>query len=283
MLTTREIKALLKQERLSISKYRGQNFLVDENIQTRIIQAMSISPEDCLLEIGPGLGALTETLARQAACLIAVDKDKAFIKILQNNLSNYNNIKLFCADILKFEIGKCNNNQLKVIGNLPYYITTPIIAYLLEKQRRWIKEIYITVQEEVGKRLLAQPGNKDYSALTILIQYWTTANLLFNIPKRAFYPQPKVDSVFLKLKVRTHPAVIVQDEAQFFTIVHTIFNKRRKTLLNSLTHKMEKAERLRIQQLLEEIGINYQTRPEQMSIDDFAKIEHNFYNRGIRL
>lgn len=244
---------------------------------------MNISPDDCLLEIGAGLGALTETLAQQAACLIAVDKDKAFIRILKNNLSKYNNIQLFCADILKFELEKYNSKQLKVIGNLPYCITTPIIAYLLEKQRQWIKEIYITVQEEVGKRLLAQPGNKDYSALTILIRYFTEGNLLFNIPKKAFYPQPKVDSVFLKLKVYSRPAVIVKDEAQFFKIVRTIFNKRRKTLLNSLTHKMEKADRLKIQQLLEEIGINYQTRPEQMSIDDFAKIEHNFYNRGIKL
>lgn len=283
MLTIAEIKALLRQERLSISKCRGQNFLVDPGIQTRIIQAMDIRPDDHVLEIGAGLGALTETLAQRAACLTAVDKDKAFIRILENKLSKYNNLQLFCADILQFEISRYSSSPLKVIGNLPYYITTPIIACMLEKHRQWIKEIYITVQEEVGKRLTARPGSKDYSALSILTQYFTAAKLLFTIPKKAFYPQPRVDSVFLQLKIYPQPAVTVRDEAQFFRIVRTIFGKRRKTLLNALTHNMEKEKRADIQQILTAGGINCQIRPEQMSLDELAKIAHNLYNKGIKL
>ncbi|MBL7085142.1 MAG: ribosomal RNA small subunit methyltransferase A [Candidatus Omnitrophica bacterium] len=279
MLTIREIKDILKREHISISKRRGQNFLVDAWVQRKIVEAIDIKPDDVILEIGPGLGALTENLAQLARRVIAVEKDKALARILKEKLSRHKNLEIIHQDILQFDIGK---KKIKVVGNLPYYITTPIIGYLLEKQREGVKDIFITVQNEVGKRLVAKKGTKDYSAITILTQYFTKPKLLFSIPKRAFYPQPKVDSVFIHLRILKNPSVKVNNQEQFFKIVHSCFQQRRKTILNSLSHQ-KKAERDTIQQALQEAGIDFGARPERLSLDEFAKIEDIFYTKGVRL
>lgn len=283
MLRVREIKDILRREHLSISKRRGQNFLVDEWVQKRIMDAIDIQPADYILEIGPGLGALTEGLAKRAADVVAVEKDKALARISQQTLSGYRNLQIICEDILSLHIGRFSKNKLKVVGNLPYYITTPIIGYLLEKQRCSLKDIFITVQDEVGRRLVAKAGNKVYSAITLLVQYFTKPKLLFPIPKRAFYPQPKVDSVFVHLHILNEPSVQVNNQEQFFKIVRRGFNQRRKTILSSLSHKLDKKDKVRIRQLLKESGIDFQTRPENFSVREFAEIEDAFYKGGIRL
>jgi len=283
MLTVKEIKEILRRERIVISKRRGQNFLVDANIQRKIIQSAEINSPDVVLEIGPGLGALTEDLSRQAAEVIAVEKDKGLFKFLLQNYSNYENLKLMRSDILDVNFNKITNKKLKVIGNLPYYISTPIIGYLLEEQRARIKDIFITVQQEVGRRLVAKGGRKDYSALTILVQYFTTPRILFSLPKRSFYPQPKVDSVFVHLQMLTRPRVKVNSQPQFFKIVQACFQQRRKTILNSLTHKMTNLKKDHLQQALGEGDIDTQARPERLSVEQFARIEDIFYNRGIKL
>lgn len=283
MLTVKGIKDILKQERIFISKCRGQNFLIDERIKKMIIEAVDIGVMDEILEIGPGLGALTEELAKQANKVIAVEKDRALARVLQERLSGYKNLQIFCQDILHFDIENKKRLKLKVVGNLPYYITTPIIGYLLEQKRQSLSGIFITVQEEVGRRLVAKAQTKDYSALTIFVKYFTQARILFFIPKRAFYPQPKVDSVFVHLRLLDEPSVKANNPEQFFRIVRTGFNQRRKTILNSLTHKMNRLKREQIQGFLSDSGIDVQARPETLSLEDFARIEDTFYKRNVAI
>ena len=280
MLTVSEIKEILKRERISISKRRGQNFLIDPHMQKRIIEAIDIKPTDEILEIGPGLGALTQYLAEQAGVVFAVEKDRALTRVLSEMLSGYKNLKLIHQDILKTNVAALTQRTMKIVGNLPYYITTPIIGHLLESQRDSLKAIFVTIQEEVGKRMLAQPGSKDYSALTIFVRYFTDARRLFSIPKRAFYPQPKVDSVFVHLRILDKPRVKVNNQQQFFKIVRRCFSQRRKTILNSLAHKLKKD---RIEKALRAEGLDVGLRPETLSIEEFAKIEDIFYKRRIRV
>ena len=294
MLSICEIKDILKRERISISKRRGQNFLVDAWSKKKIIEAIDLKPDDEILEIGPGLGALTEDLAKQAALILAVEKDKALARILKMRLSGYKNLKIFHQDILQFDLEKFTSldskhltgftkKKLKVVGNLPYYITTPIIGHLLEEQRERIEDIFITVQHEVGKRLVAKKGIRDYSAITILTQYFTKPEILFSIPKRAFYPQPKVNSVFIHLRILKKPSVNLNNQEQFFKIVRACFNQRRKTILNSLAHRLKELEKEKIQQIFKETDLDERLRPERLSMAEFAKIEALFYRKGVRL
>jgi len=278
MLRTAEIKDILRQEHIFISKRRGQNFLIDQRAQERIIQAIDVKAAEEIVEIGPGLGALTEDLALQANKVFAVEKDKALARILQQRLSRYTNLQIIHQDILKFDIKKSTHKKVKIVGNLPYYITTPIIGYLLEEQRENLKEIFITVQHEVGRRLVAKVDSKDYSSFSIFVQYFTEPEILFSIPKRAFYPQPKVDSVFVHLDILKRPRVKTNNPQQFFNIVRTCFNQRRKTILNSLAHKLGKTEKMRIQQALTQEGIDVGVRPENLSLAEFAEIENILCN-----
>lgn len=257
--------------------------MVDANIQRKIIQAADINSDDAVLEIGPGLGALTEDLARRAACVIAIEKDQGLFKILKQQLSRYANLKFMRADILDVNLTKITDKKLKVISNLPYYISTPIIGYLLEEQRQRIKDVFITVQDEVGRRLLTNRGNKGYSALTILVRYFTQPRLLFSISKRSFYPQPKVDSVFIHLHVLQQPAVRVNNQEQFFKIVKACFQQRRKTIANSLAHHLINIEKDTIVQALKEADVDNQRRPEELSLEQFARIEEAFYRRGYKI
>jgi 16S rRNA (adenine1518-N6/adenine1519-N6)-dimethyltransferase len=283
MLNIAEIKEILRQERIFISKRRGQNFLVDANIQRKIIQAADINSQDTVLEIGPGLGALTEDLARQAAWVIAVEKDKALFKVLKQGLSKYKNLKFMRADILDVNLTKITDKRLKVIGNLPYYIGTPIVGYLLEEQRERVKDIFITVQYEVGRRLVAERGSKDYAALTMLVRYFTKPELLFSLPKRSFYPQPKVDSVFVHLHILKEPPVNLNSQKQFFKIIQACFQQRRKTITNSLAHHLINIEKDKVAQALSEAGVDIKKRPEDLSINQFAQIEDAFYKRGYKV
>ncbi len=173
MLTALEIKQILKQERLFISKRRGQNFLVDSWVQKKIIQAIEINENDLILEIGPGLGALTESLVQDAESVIAVEKDRGLARTLKNVLSANPNLQIICRDILEVDFKKLTNKKITVVGNLPYCLSSAIVGYLLERQREMIKDIFITVQYEVGKRLIAKGATKDYSSISVLVQYFT--------------------------------------------------------------------------------------------------------------
>lgn len=271
-----QLRDLLDSQQFRPFKRLGQNFLVDQNIQQKIIQSCQIKPDDFVLEIGAGLGALTKDLAASCRELVAVEKDKRFVPILKEKLADFSNLKILEDDILKIKLRKVFKNlyrrKIKVIGNLPYYITTPIIFHLLE-QKEVIDYIFITIQKEVGERILANPGGKDYGRLSLGVQYLTSPKLLFNIPKGAFYPKPRVDSCFLKLAVKENLVPPVADLELFFKLIEYSFNQRRKIILNSLADKkcifLKKEE---LGGVLKKAQINPTCRPETLSIEDFARL-----------
>lgn len=251
-------------------KSLGQNFLVDQNIANKIIQACKLQKSDRVLEIGPGLGQLTKAIAPEVKEVLGIELDRHLCENLEKNLK-FDNIRLSCQDILQFDFRKLAFFKVKVIGNLPYYISTPIISHLLEHKDK-ITAIYIALQKELGERVVASPGGKEYGAFTCFVQYHTQPKILFNIKRGCFRPQPKVDSVFLELKIRENPAVAVEDEDLFFKIIRQAFNQRRKTIINGLAGLFPKSDS---KSILEKARINPQLRPEQLSLEDFAKITHS--------
>lgn len=287
-----ELKTILTSYHLSPRKKLGQNFLIDQNIQKKIIENCQIKPGDLILEIGPGLGALTKDLAQalyrngtgQAQELVIVEKDKGFVSVLKETLSDFKNIKILEDDILNIKLRKVFKNlgdkKIKVIGNLPYYLTTPIIFYLLE-QKSIIDSIFITIQKEVGARMLAKPGGKDYGRLSLSVQYLTTPKLLLSIPRGAFYPQPKVDSYFIKLEIKKDLRPKVADIDLFFNLINTSFSQRRKVILNSLAEKKPLSlPKERVRQILLEAQIDPSRRPETLTIEEFAHITDIIAGKG---
>lgn len=279
-----ELRSLLASQQFHPLKKLGQNFLIDQNIQQKIIQNCQIKSTDFILEIGAGLGALTKDLAFYGKEVVAVEKDRRFISILKEKLGNFKNLKILEEDILNIKARKIFKNlkgkKIKVIGNLPYYITTPIIFYLLG-QREIIDSIFITIQKEVGTRILAKPGGKDYGRLSLGLQYLTWPKLLLHIPKGAFYPQPKVESCFIKLIVKENPQPPVTDLNLFFDLIENSFNQRRKIILNSLADKkrifLTKEELLDI---FAQTKIDPTRRPETLSIDEFGRLANTISAKG---
>jgi 16S rRNA (adenine1518-N6/adenine1519-N6)-dimethyltransferase len=247
--------------RIRSKKSLGQNFLTDKNITQKIIQACELSQEDFILEIGPGQGILTKELVKVAKNVFAVEKDEKLAQALAFNLKDYKNLKVIRGDILKYKI---ETKATKVIGNIPYYITTPIIEHLLNQKGK-IDTIFVTIQKEVAQRLTAKPGSKIYGSLSIFVQYHTIPEIKFFISRGCFKPQPKVDSAFVGLKMRQAPAVRVEDEELFFKIVRTSFSQRRKMISNTLKNFVSAEEIL-------QLGIASSKRPEELSLEDFAKL-----------
>jgi len=231
MLKLSEVRSILREYNIRPSKRLGQNFLIDQNIKDKIINSIEVGKENTVLEIGPGLGTLTQDLCKKAERVIAVEKDKRLYDFLTKNLS-WGNLELINDDILKYEFENLSS-KLIIVGNLPYSISSPILNHLINN-RDYISSIYITVQAEFGQRLVASPGTKDYSSLSCYAQFYTEPNTLFNIPKRAFYPVPEVDSCFMRMNIRKDKPYEV-DEERLFKIIRASFSKRRKTILNSLS------------------------------------------------
>jgi 16S rRNA (adenine1518-N6/adenine1519-N6)-dimethyltransferase len=277
MLTKTQLKEAFLQHGFRPLKRLGENYLIDSNIKEKIVEAAGAKTGDVVLEIGPGLGAITMDLAGSGASVYAVEKDKKAFAIL-SELANdrYPNLKLFCDDILKFDLGNIpHSGKMKVAGNLPYYITTPIIELLIEK-RNMISSAIILVQREVAERLLAAPGSKDYSSLSCFVQYHSRPVYLHTVKRTSFYPEPEVDSSLLRLEFLDKPSVEVADEGVFFKIVRGAFNQRRKTIMNSLSREevldMPKEE---LSRLLARAGVAPQSRPEDLSLQQFASIANN--------
>lgn len=277
-------KELLKKYNLKAVKKFGQNFLTDEGILRTIIDSSGLSKEDCVLEIGPGLGALTQGLCQRAGKVLAVEIDRQLMPVLKVVLFGYDNVQVINDDILKLDLKTVLSEQFgnvpaKVVANLPYYITTPIIMKLLE-DRLNLKSITIMVQKEVGDRLCAPPGGKDYGALTVAVQYYCVPNKILVVPSDAFIPQPEVDSMVVRLDVREKPAVKVRDEEMFFRVVKASFAQRRKTLLNALSSGNFGLSKDRIKAILDGCNIQENRRGETLSLEEFAAIADEISDLG---
>lgn len=273
-------KEILEKFGFSFKKSLGQNFLIDTNILRRIVEHAELDGErSAAIEIGPGIGALTEQLARSAKKVLAFEIDGRLIPILEETLAPYENTKVIHNDVLKANVKEVIETEfaelddIMVVANLPYYVTTPIIMKLLEEKLP-IRGIVCMLQKEVADRIAAKPGTKEYGSLSIAVQYYTEAETVMIVPKTVFIPQPNVDSAVIRLTVRKEPIVQVQSEEFFFTVTRASFAQRRKTILNNLTSQLPdgKSKKEQILEALAEAEIEPTRRGETLSIAEFARL-----------
>lgn len=271
--------AVLQKYNFSFQKKFGQNFLINPSVLEDIISEADVTEDDMVLEIGPGIGTMTQYLCEAARQVIAVEIDTNLIPILQDTLSEYDNVKVINEDILKVDINALaneynNGKPIKVVANLPYYITTPIIMGLFESHVP-IDSITIMVQKEVADRMQEGPGSKEYGALSLAVQYYSTPEIVVNVPPSCFMPQPKVGSAVIKLTRHEKPPVDVDDEKLMFKLIRASFNQRRKTLANGLNNfggfNLSKEM---IQESIEELGVPVNVRGEALSLEQFAKLSN---------
>jgi len=272
LATRAGLRAVIDRYGIQTRKKLGQHFLVDTHVVDKIISAASLSQEDCVLEIGPGPGGLTQTLLKHTGHLIAVELDKQLIPVL-TELFPYPNITIIQGDILRLNLPEIlapyTTRPIKVVANLPYYITTPVILFLLESGLPF-KSITVMVQKEVAKRMAASPGTKDYGSLTLAIKYYADVELVANVPVNSFMPRPAVDSAVVQLYVRPNPPVVA-DKESLFKVIHAAFNQRRKTLINALASGLE-MDKVYIASVLEECGFASDVRGETLDMAAFARI-----------
>ena len=270
-------KEVLSKYNMSAKKKFGQNFLIDSGVLVGIVEASGVTKEDCVLEIGPGIGSLTQYLAEAAKRVVSVEIDKTLIPVLNDTLSEYDNVTIINEDILKVDIESIvkeynEGRAIKVVANLPYYITTPIIMKLFESGAP-IDSITVMVQKEVADRMVMGPGNKDYGSLSLAVGYYAKATAVMNVPPGSFIPQPNVGSAVVHLKRYEKPAVEVGNEKYMFEIIRTAFNQRRKTLSNSLSNNPSlKVTRQQVQDALTKINIDEKARGEVLSLTQFARL-----------
>ena len=266
---------ILQKYKFVFQKKFGQNFLIDEHVLEKIISAAGIGPDDFVVEIGPGIGTMTQYLAHAARGVAAVEIDKALIPILQDTLSAYGNVTVINEDVLKVDLKELAENMnggrpVKVVANLPYYITTPIIMGLFESHVP-VESITVMVQKEVAERMQAGPGTKDYGALSLAVQYYAEPYIVANVPPNCFMPRPNVGSAVIRLQVHENPDVKVQDESLMFRIIRASFNQRRKTLQNSISHDSQLGiSKEVVARILEELGLSATIRGEALSLQQFA-------------
>jgi len=282
--TPSRTKQIIEANSFAFKKNFGQNFLIDSNILDNIATSAGITKEDCVLEIGPGIGSLTQVLAEYAKRVIAVEIDSTLIPILHQTLLGYNNVEVLNQDILKTNIHaliseKNDEKPIKVVANLPYYITTPILMDLLEKQYP-IDNITVMVQKEVAERMQATPGNKEYGALSVAVQYYCDANIDMIVPPSCFMPRPKVSSAVITLRVLNERKVKTKDEQLFFHIVKCAFGQRRKTLLNGLYNQgnfdFTKDE---LSEIITGLGWDARVRGETLDIFAFSQLTDAIYDK----
>ena len=274
-IASREVTMhILKAFGLRMSKKLGQNFLIDARIVQGIVDAAEVKPGDRVLEIGPGIGTLTQGLAEAGADVTAVELDKKLPAVLKETLKAYDNVRIVPGDILKVNIPEIMGDApFKVAANLPYYITTPILMTLLER-RLPITHMVTMVQKEVAERMTAKPGSRIYGALSVAVQYYTEPQIVLDVPPRSFIPAPEVMSVVVSCRVRKEPAVAVQDEKLFFRVVKAAFGQRRKTLMNALKGGGFPKEAVR--DALEQSGIDPTRRGETLTLEEFGRLADAF-------
>ena len=274
---------VLQKYNFVFQKKFGQNFLIDTHVLDKIIAAAEITIDDCVLEIGPGIGTMTQYLACAARKVVAVEIDKALIPILEDTLSDYDNARVINNDVLKVDIAKLAEEEndgkpIKVVANLPYYITTPIIMGLFENHVP-IKSITVMVQKEVADRMQVGPGTKDYGALSLAVQYYAKPYIVANVPPNCFMPRPKVGSAVIRLERYEEPPVKVKDEKLMFRIIRASFNQRRKTLANGLKNSAElDYTKEEVEAAIEALGRGASIRGEALTLEEFAKLADLLYD-----
>lgn len=288
MSSYQKTKQILKDYDFRLTKSLGQNFLIDEKVLDEIIKAAELKNIDNVLEIGAGIGILTANLAKNTKNVLSVEIDKKLLPILSKTLSGYENIIIVNQDILKIDAKQLlidNNiddtNGIKVVANLPYYITTPIIMKLLSEDVN-ISLMVLMMQEEVADRLNAQPSTKAYGSLSVAVQYFCDTKMICKVPSTSFYPSPRVNSCVIALKPSINKRVCVKDEELFFKIVKGSFAKRRKTILNSLSGYANLVDKEKIDYILRKSGIDPRRRGETLDINEFGMLANNYYDEYIK-
>ena len=275
MSVLKESRFIMDKYHISANKNLGQNFLIDDETVLGIVNVANISKDDLVIEIGPGLGTLTKELLERAGQVTCIELDKRMIEILQDRFSMYNNFELINSDVLKVDlkeiIKKSNLANTKIVANLPYYITTPIIMKLLE-ERLEIQTITVMIQKEVADRLITKPGTGDTGAITYAINYYSEPKRVLEVPNTAFIPEPKVNSSVIQLQILKEPKVKVEDEAKLFDLIKTAFMQKRKTLVNGLANSNKYGTKEQIEQALTNLNIDLKIRPEKLALEQFAEL-----------
>lgn len=270
---------VLQKYQFNFQKKFGQNFLIDTHVLDKIIREAGITGEDLVLEIGPGIGTMTQYLAEAAKEVIAIEIDKNLIPILEDTLSEYKNVSIINEDVLKVNISqlveeKNHGKPIKVVANLPYYITTPIIMGLLESKIP-VESITIMVQKEVAERMQEKPGSKEYGALSLAVQYYAKPEIVANVPPNCFMPRPKVGSAVIRLTLHEKPPVEVRDEKFMFQLIRASFNQRRKTLINGIGNASNlNIPKEDVAKALEKMGVSVDIRGEKLSLEEFAMLSN---------
>ncbi len=268
---------IIKKHNFSIQKKYGQNFLIDEHVLNKIIAAAELSKDDYVIEIGPGIGTMTERMAPECKHVTAIEIDKELIPILSETLSGFDNVDIINEDVLKVDLNKLiaernDNKPVKVVANLPYYITTPIIMSLLENKIP-IDTITVMVQKEVADRMMVGPGTKDYGALSLAVQYYAKPYIVANVPMNCFIPRPNVASAVIRLTCHKEPPVTVKDEKLMFNLIRASFNQRRKTLINGISNFSGLSfTKEQVAMALNSIGLSENIRGEALDLEKFAKL-----------
>lgn len=272
---------VIKKWNFAFNKRFGQNFLIDSHVLNKIIAGAEVGPDDVVLEIGPGIGTMTQYLAEAAGKVIAVEVDKNLLPILEETLAPYDNVQVIHADVLSLDLNQLVQDEaggkpIKVVANLPYYITTPIIMGLFE-QHVPLANMTVMVQKEVAARMKAGPGSKDYGALSLAVQYYAEPYIVANVPQNCFMPRPNVDSAVIRLTRFEKPPVEVKDEAFMFKLIRASFNQRRKTLVNGLSNAADlHLTKAQILEVLASLGISETIRGEALTLTQFAAIANAF-------
>lgn len=274
-----ETKFIMNKYNIKANKSLGQNFLIDEQVVKQIIESGDITKKDLVIEIGPGLGTLTKELLEKAGKVICIELDEKMVKIIKDRFSLYENFEVIQQDVLKVDLKQLIKSEkgagtieyVKVVANLPYYITTPIIMKLLEEKLQ-LDTITVMIQKEVAKRLVAIPGEKETGAITYTVNYYAEGEEVLEVPNTAFIPEPEVTSEVIKLKIRKENPVQVKDEKLMFEIIKKAFMQRRKTLINALTNNKVFKDKEEGKKILEELNLPENIRPEKLTLQDFADI-----------
>ena len=273
---------VIKKHNLRLTKTLGQNFLNDDNVVKKIVDTADLDKDTLVLEIGPGIGSMTKELAQRAAGVAAIEIDKHLIPALNDNLSEFENIDIINNDVMKADIEaivseckeKYSANKVKVVANLPYYITTPIVMKFLE-EIKGIDGMVFMVQKEVAQRMVSGPGTKDYGALSVAVQFYSRPKIVFDVPPHCFIPQPEVHSTIIKLEILKEPSVKVDDKDMFFKLVKASFGQRRKTLVNGLSNAgFLRINKEQIKQILESMELKENIRGEVLSVQQFGQLSN---------